>query len=130
MSANTEIEEILRENLLKLDDVYACMVARRGLEGVVLIEESKDPQLKEVWISLEKTMDQFFSIINEYSTYGLNKIYFELGKYDVIFFILPETDTALVALIPALANRGLLEVELENTRGKIIDILKRENTYI
>jgi len=128
MSANTEIEEILRDNLLKLDDVYACMVARRGLEGIVLIEESKDSELRDVWVSLEKTMDQFFSIIREYSSYGLNKIYFELGKYDVIFFILPETDTALVALIPALANRGLLEVELENTREKIIEILKRDSS--
>ena len=128
MSANKEIEEILKNNLLKLDDVYACMVARRGFEGIVLIEESKDPELKKVWESLEKTMDQFFSIIKEYSVYGLDKIYFELGKYNVIFFILPETDTALVTLIPSLANRGLLEVEMENTREKIINILKREKT--
>jgi len=127
MSVNTEIEEILRNNLLKLEDVYACMVARRGLEGIVLIEE-KDPELKGVWSSLEKTMEEFFSIIKEYSAYGLNKVYFELGKYDVIFFILSETDTALVALTPALANRGLLEVELENTREKIIEILEREKT--
>ncbi len=128
MSVNKEIEEILRENLLKLEDVYACMVARRGFEGIVLIEESKDLELKKVWASLEKTMDQFFSIIKEYSIYGLDKVYFELGKYTVIFFILPETDTALVTLIPALANRGLLEVEMENTREKIMDILKREKT--
>jgi len=126
MSINTEIEGIIRNDLLKLEDVYACMVARKGLEGIVLFEESKDPELKDVWVSLERTMDEFFSIIKEYSIYGLNKIYFELGKYDVIFFILPETDTALVALIPALANRGLLEVELENTRGKIIEILERD----
>ncbi len=128
MSLNTEIEAILRNNLLKLEDVYACMVARRELDGVVLIEESRDPELKGVWGSLEKTMNQFFSIIKEYSAYGLNKIYFELGKYDVIFFILPETDTALVALIPALANRGLLEVELENTRESIIELLEKGNT--
>ena len=128
MSVNTEIEEILRNNLLRLEDVYGCMVARRGLDGIVLIEEAKDPELKSVWISLEKTMDEFFSIIKAYSAHGLDKIYFEMGKYLVVFFILPETDTALVALIPSLANRGLLEVELENTRGKIIEILKREKT--
>ena len=90
MSINTEIEEIIRNDLLKLEDVYACMVARKGLEGIVLFEESKDPELKDVWVSLEKTMDEFFSIIKEYSIYGLNKIYFELGKYVVIFFIVPE----------------------------------------
>lgn len=126
MSVNKYIEEVLRENLLKLEDVYACMVARKGLEGVVLIEESKDPELKEVWISLEKTMDQFFSIIKEYSGYGLDKVYFEMGKYIVSFFILEQTDTALVALIPSLANRGLLEVEMENARGRILEILERD----
>ena len=129
MAVNKEIEEVLRNNLLKLEDVYGCMVAREGLEGIVLIEDTKDQELKKVWVSLEKTMDQFFSIIKEYSLYGLDKIYFELGKYDVIFFILPETDTALVALVPALSNRGLLEVELENTREKIIEILKRERNF-
>ena len=129
MAVNKEIEEVLRNNLLKLEDVYGCMVAREGLEGIVLIEDTKDQELKKVWTSLEKTMDQFFSIIKEYSLYGLDKIYFELGKYDVIFFILPETDTALVALVPALSNRGLLEVELENTREKIIEILKRERNF-
>ncbi len=129
MAVNKEIEEVLRNNLLKLDDVYGCMVAREGLEGIVLIEDTKDQELKKVWTSLEKTMDQFFSIIKEYSLYGLDKIYFELGKYDVIFFILPETDTALVALVPALSNRGLLEVELENTREKILEILKREKKF-
>ena len=69
-------------------------------------------------------MDEFFEIISRYSKYGLDKVYFELGKYDVIFFILPESDTALVAIVPALANRGLLEVELENARRKIMGILE------
>ena len=61
MSINTEIEGIIRNDLLKLEDVYACMVARKGLEGIVLFEESKDPELKDVWVSLERTMDEFFS---------------------------------------------------------------------
>ena len=69
-------------------------------------------------------MDEFFDVIEKYSEYGLDKIYFELGKYDVMFFILPGSDTALVSIIPALANRGLLEVEMENARRKIIDIIE------
>jgi hypothetical protein len=63
-------------------------------------------------------------VINHYSEYGLDKVYFELGDWDVLFFILPGMDTALVAIVPALANRGLLEVEMENTRREIIKILE------
>jgi len=53
-------------------------------------------------------------------------VYFELGEFDVMFFILPGSDTALVAIVPALANRGLLEVELENARRAIIKIVEEK----
>ena len=48
---------------------------------------------------------------------------FWIPTYDVLFFIIRGTDTALVAIVPALANRGLLEVELENARRRILEIM-------
>ena len=123
MSKSDQIRKILNEDLLRLEDIHACMVARKHLEGIISIPEEHKSELRGIWDALEKTMDEFFIIIDNYSAYGLDKIYFELGQYDVIFFILPETDTALVAIVPALANRGLLEVELENARRKIMELL-------
>ena len=121
------ITPILEEDLLRLEDIYACAVARKHLEGIgPLVQEKHRQELKGIWDALEKTMEEFFTIIDHYSDYGLDKIYFELGKYDVIFFILPGTDTALVAIVPALANRGLLEVELENARRRILEIMAEE----
>ncbi len=121
------VKSLLEEDLLRLEDIYACAVARKGLEGIgPLIQEEHKQELKGIWDALEKTMEEFFGIISQYSDYGLDKIYFELGDYDVIFFILPETDTALVAIVPALANRGLLEVELENARRRIMAIMSQE----
>ena len=122
-SRSDQIRNILEEDLLRLEDIHACMVARRQLDGIVSIPEKHKSELRGIWDALEKTMNEFFTIIDNYSAYGLDKIYFELGQYDVIFFIIPETDTALVAIVPALANRGLLEVELENARRKIMELI-------
>jgi hypothetical protein len=76
-----------------------------------------------VWEVLQKTMDEFFDVIEAFSSYGLDKVYFEMGEHDVMFLILPETNVALVAILPSLANRGLLEVELENARRNILKVL-------
>jgi uncharacterized protein with GYD domain len=120
-------KEILNEDLLRLEDIHAVMIATKHLEGIgPFIQPEYEHHLKRIWDTLEKTMDDFFDIIAHYSDYGLDKIYFELGEYDIIFFILPETDTALVAIVPALANRGLLEVELENARRRILEIMAQE----
>jgi predicted regulator of Ras-like GTPase activity (Roadblock/LC7/MglB family) len=125
-SKEEDILKVLSEDLLRLEDIHACMVARKNLEGIVPITEEFKQEIIEIWDVLTQTMNEFFDIISHYSKYGLDKIYFELGKYDVIFFILPGSDTALVAIIPSLANRGLLEVELENARRRIMGILNKE----
>jgi hypothetical protein len=123
MTHHEQILEILEKDLMPLEDIHACMVAQKGLEGIVPFTEEFKTEITPIWEILKNTMDEFFQIIRKYGEYGLDKVYFELGDYDVMFFILPGSDTALVAIIPALANRGLLEVELENARRQITKIL-------
>ena len=125
-SKEDQILKVLTEDLQRLEDIHACMVARKNLEGIAPITEEFKKEVMEIWEILKKTMDDFFDVIAHYSEFGLDKVYFELGKFDVMFFILPGTDTALVAIVPALANRGLLEVEMENARRKIISIIEGE----
>lgn len=126
MSKEEEILKVLSEDLLRLEDIHACMVARRNLEGIVPISEEFRQEITGIWDMLKDTMNEFFDIISRYSKYGLDKVFFEMGRYDVIFYILPGSDTALVAVVPSLANRGLLEVELENARRRILEILDSE----
>jgi len=118
-------EEILQvlEDLLKEEDILATMVARKGFEGYS--PSSSKFKLKNigVWNALQNTMSDFFVIIRKFSAQGLDKVYFELGDYEVIFFII-HSDMAVVSIIPALANKGLLEVEMENARRDIKKILK------
>jgi len=120
----SKILAVLNEDLMPLEDILACMVARKNLEGIVPLTDEFRTEIMPVWEILKGTMDELFEVISKYSEYGLDKVYFELGKYDVMFFVLSGLDTALVAIVPALANRGLLEVELENGRRRIIRILE------
>ena len=111
------------EDLLREEDILAAMLARKGFEGI-----SPGPQKFKltnvgVWSALQTTMGDFFDIISKFAPMGLDKIYFELGKYEVVFFVLPNRDIALVAVTPAFSNKGLIEVELENARRAIMKIL-------
>lgn len=124
LSKEEQIMKVLSEDLQPLEDIRACMVVRKNLEGIVPLSEDFKAEVMDIWSILEKTMDELFDVIAHFSQFGLDKVYFELGRYDVMFFILPGTDTALVAIVPALANRGLLEVELENARRKIMGIIE------
>ena len=120
---NTPEEKVLEvlDDLLREEDILACMVAMKGMEGIMPPMEKFKIKDIGVWEILQKTMDEFFDIIKAYQEYGLDKAYFELGEYDVIFFVMQ--DVSLVAITPALANRGLLEVEMENARRDIMKLI-------
>ncbi len=123
---STKVEQILKvlsEELQPLEDIKACMVVRKNLQGIVPITEEFKKEITAIWDILRRTMNELFDVISHYSEFGLDKIYFELGDYDVMFYIIPKTDTALVSIIPTLANRGLLEVEMENARRQINNII-------
>jgi hypothetical protein len=71
-------------------------------------------------------MDDVFGVIGAYSQIGLGEMEFRLQNYEVLFYVFPDTENALVAIIPALANKGLLEVEMENARREILKIMNPE----
>ena len=119
-SREEKVLEVL-DDLLREEDILACMVAMKGLEGIVPDMEKFKIKDIGIWEMLQKTMDEFFEIIESYQEYGLDKVYFELGDYEVIFFIMH--NVSLVAIVPALANRGLLEVEMENARRDVIGLI-------
>lgn len=111
------------EDLLKLDDIQACMVARQNMISVMPDQSKFDPQVMELWDIIKRAMDDVFGVIREYSQAGLGEMEFRLQNYEVLFYIFPDTENALVAIITSLANKGLIEVEMENARRDIINIM-------
>ncbi len=116
-------EEILVAlgDLLRLEDVLACMLARRGLDG--LVPSKLKIKTVDLWQLIQKSTFQLFDIVEKFYDYGMNRLYFELGEYTIILAPVSR-DFALVVIIPSLANLGLLDVEIENTRRQIRALLE------
>jgi predicted regulator of Ras-like GTPase activity (Roadblock/LC7/MglB family) len=106
------------EDLLREEDVLAVMLARKNEISIMPSPEKFKLKNPAVFNLLQSTMNEFFAVIEKFSEQGLDKVYFELGEYEVMFFLI-SGDTALVAITPALANRGFLEVEMENSRRAV-----------
>lgn len=117
---------LVLEDLLKLDDILACMVARRNMISVMPSGDGFKPEVNQVWDIIKRAMDDVFGVIGQYSQTGLSEMEFRLQDYEVLFYVFPDTENALVAIVPALANKGLLEVEMENARREILQLLKEE----
>ncbi len=123
------------DDLLKLDDILACMVARQNMISVMPSDgnDSFKPEINQIWDILHRAMDDVFNVIRDYSQAGLSEMEFRVQDYDALFFVFPDTENALVSIIPALANKGLLEVEMENARREILKIMEepeKERTVV
>ena len=114
------------DDLLKLDDILACMVARQNMISVMPSDDNDSfkPEVHGVWDIIHRAMDDVFSVIREYSQAGLVEMEFQMQDYEALFFVFPDTENALVAIVPALANKGLISVEMENARREILKIME------
>ena len=121
--ADDPILDVLND-LLNYDEILACMVARCNMISVMPEQDRFDPKVMEIWDIIKRAMDDVFGVIREYSQAGLSEMEFRLQDYEVLFYIFPDTENALVAIVPALSNKGLIEVELENARRKILKLIE------
>jgi len=114
------------DDLLKHDDILACMVARQNMISVMPSDgtDSFKPEINQIWDILHRAMDDVFNVIREYSAAGLEEMEFQMQDYETLFFVFPDTENALVAIVPALSNKGLIEVEMENARREISKIME------
>jgi hypothetical protein len=117
---------LVLDDLLKLEDILACMVARQNMISVMPDQERFDKSIMQVWDIIKQAMDDVFTVIREYSQAGLGEIEFRLQEYEVLFYVFPDTENALVAIVPALSNKGLIEIELENARREILKIMNEK----
>ncbi|MFA5357589.1 MAG: hypothetical protein WC308_01570 [archaeon] len=118
-------EEVLAvlSDLLRMDDVLACMLAKKGLGGIV----PEGIKVKDVnlWNLVKNTTNEIFPIIDKFFIYKIDRLYFELGEYTIIFAPVSQTFSLLV-IIPSLANMGLIDVEVENSKRKIKQIIEKK----
>jgi len=71
------ILEVL-EDLLRLDDIYACMVARKNMVSVMPDTSKFNPKIMDVWDIVSVAMKNVFAVIEEYASVGLDVMEFRL----------------------------------------------------
>ncbi|HJW96674.1 MAG TPA: hypothetical protein VJ485_00755 [archaeon] len=123
MGRNEEIRAVL-EDLLKLEDVQACLLTGRQTGTITPGSGTKLKNLV-LWKLIMDSSHKFFPVIEDFYAYGLKSLYFELGDYEVIMAFIDKF-TALLVVIPFLVNRGLVEVEIENSKMAIKEIIGRQ----
>jgi len=123
---------VILDDLLKLDDILACMVARHNMISVMPSSDGFKSEINQIWDIIHRAMDDVFVVVREYSQTGLGEMEFRMQNHEVLFYVFPDTENALVSIIPALSNKGLIEVEMENARRKILKIMgeKEENEVL
>jgi hypothetical protein len=121
---NDPIAEVL-DNLLKFDDILACMVARQNMISVMPTNgtDAFKSEIYETWDIIHRAMDDVFKVIREYSQAGLTEMEFNMSNYEALFYVFPDTENALVAIIPSLSNKGLIDVEMDNARREIVKLI-------
>ena len=75
------------DDLLKLDDILACMVARRNMISVMPTSDGFKPEVMGIWDIIKRAMDDVFGVIREYSQAGLSEMEFRLQDYEVLFYV-------------------------------------------
>jgi predicted regulator of Ras-like GTPase activity (Roadblock/LC7/MglB family) len=121
----TKTEQVLKElqDLLRLEDVQACMLANKGLGGIV--PPGQKINNANLFKLIRDTTNQLFDIIGQFYDYKLERLNMELANYTII--IAPVSrELGLVVVVPSLANMGLLDVEIDNTKENIQNLLKKK----
>ena len=106
-------------------EIKACMVAKKGLEGLILFPETFKNEASQVWEPLSKNVDDMLSIVDKYSYLGQKRLYSELLGFGAFFLPFPMTDTALIVFVkcadPLAAVSTCLE-DMEKTHKRITEL--------
>ncbi len=108
------------DDLQRLDDVLAVMLVKSPGR---IYQSRLPPKIKNVGLLtlIKGTMDTFLNIMSKFHDYGMDNITVDLGRVSILLYSV-DRGTALVTVINSLANRGLIEVEVENTRRRIREL--------
>jgi hypothetical protein len=106
--------------------IHACMVARRGLEGLMMFPENFKEEVSDIWDPLSRSMNEVLSMVEKFSEIGMKRAYTEMLGYGIFFMVLEKSDTALVALVKEkepLKIASEVMGELDSTAKRIYRIM-------
>lgn len=125
MSRADEITGYLRELKEGSEHIAACMVARKGLEGLIMFPPDFKQEVSNIWEPLSRNLNDMLSLVSKYSEVGLKRSYTEMLGFGALFSVLGASDTALIVFLKGgepLKNAVQLSDDMEETRDKIMNL--------
>ena len=123
MLGQDNIMSLLKDLKERHASVEACMVARRGLEGLIMFPESFKQDVGVFWEPLSRNLNDVLIMVGKYGSLGQKRLYSEIFGYGMLFLVVEMSDTALVVFIKGerpLAGIGGLLDDMEATKDNIV----------
>jgi len=111
-------------DLLKNKEVLACMVVDRNMNFIMPTSEKFDVGANKVMDDFKRTSNNIFKMIDCYSEVKLKQMKWTLKDCDVWFYVFPDFQSTLMAIVTQISNEELIKVKLEKARQKILKIIK------
>lgn len=120
----TQIRGILEQLYNELGDVHACLVAKEGLEGVIMFPDSFKKRASPIWSPLSCVLQSMLIMVAENMECPLDRMYVELFDFSILFLILPNTDTALIVIYDkkSLKQAEQLLAPMQGARDRILSV--------
>jgi len=103
-----------------------CMVIDRNMNFIMPTSKKFDVGVNKVTDDLKRTCNNIFKMIDSYSKVKLKEMKWTFKDCKVWFYVFPDFQSTLVAIIPQHSNEKLLESKLEKARQKILKIIKEK----
>jgi len=110
------------DDLIKQDEILACMVADRNSIYIMPNSEKNDVGANKILDDFKQKPNNIFKMIDSYSEVNLKQMKWSFKDCEAWFYIFPDLQSILIAIVPKLSNEELIEVELEKAWQKISKI--------
>jgi hypothetical protein len=123
--SDEEVSKVL-ENLIELDDIHACMLARIDKMHIIPKHEHFETEVKQILDDSTRAVEGIFKMVKQYGSYNVPWFKIKLKNYYVLYYILPDKQNILTSIIPISTNNlESLNIKLENTCREIQKILEQ-----
>ena len=78
--------------------INACMVARMGLEGLMMFPPHFKDDVSDIWDPLSTNINEVLGMIGGGSNSGLKRVIIQVLDFGVFFKVLSMSDTALIVI--------------------------------
>jgi len=108
--------------------IAACFIAQKYSPHIFPSLNNWRPQLDTEWTIINKNLEKIFSLVDHFSTIGLQTMKFRMLDYDVTFYPIIDWTIIFVVVTPKeVPQVESLQERIEQVRQHFLTTFKRKN---